>query len=383
MSHKRLEDIRARRTQASEARASRLASLVATPLPAPALINDEPIPITKPVVVQKATSKNIADLVSEQREHRDQREPREPRDQRDSRNQRDSRDLRDQREPTSILKSSRNVGPKPSAPVQPPPKPQSRYEDEEEEDEDVEEVEEVESESEPSEQDDYSQEEEEEDNRSEVSYKSTSSYASTPATSKPKSSKASSQPPAPVETPLPPPQASQKVEKTRGARTKAPASRKREEEQTPVEVDENAEEGRLPKRSMMLLLKSTGVQSIATDVFLTAEEILEDIIVQVLSQSPVVSGSNVHELINQHFKNGDNDLPENTIIPSSKFNRFLQPLLEKYQAAFKRDGGYLFHLFCEAYLCKMMQAADLIASSHKRSRVQGADLTVAYHIYNM
>ena len=71
------------------------------------------------------------------------------------------------------------------------------------------------------------------------------------------------------------------------------------------------------------------------------------------------------------------------MISPTTFDRFARAVFDTKGIVMKRDACYLFHLYCEAYLTKMIKAADLVASASKRSRVQGSDLTIAYHIYNM
>ena len=136
------------------------------------------------------------------------------------------------------------------------------------------------------------------------------------------------------------------------------------------------------KKALYKLIKSTNI-SCASDVIETSKEIVQQVIEECVRVGGPLSSSDVLGLVNFHFKNGEASLPEEIVIPSAVFERFAKPIFQSKNGSYRRDAMYILHLFVEAYIIKMIQAADMIAASNKRSRVTGADVTVAFHIYNL
>ena len=145
---------------------------------------------------------------------------------------------------------------------------------------------------------------------------------------------------------------------------------------------EEKESPLLPKQSLLRLIKSSGIQHISADVVDTSIEVLQNIIESSIVANKVSTTETINQLILKDF-GGDEHLPEEAILPAATFQRFVNTFYQLQNSSIKRDAFFLLHLYCEAYLVKMIKAADIVASNNKRSRLQGADLTVAYHIYNM
>ena len=145
---------------------------------------------------------------------------------------------------------------------------------------------------------------------------------------------------------------------------------------------EEKESPLLPKQSLLRLIKSSGIQHISADVVDTSIEVLQNIIESSIVANKVSTTETINQLIFRDF-GGDEHLPEEAILPAATFQRFVNTFYQLQNSSIKRDAFFLLHLYCEAYLVKMIKAADIVASNNKRSRLQGADLTVAYHIYNM
>jgi histone H3/H4 len=145
---------------------------------------------------------------------------------------------------------------------------------------------------------------------------------------------------------------------------------------------EEKESPLLPKQSLIRLIKSSGIQHISADVVDTSIEILQNIIESSISANKVSTAETINNLIIKDFGD-DKHLPEEAVLPAATFQRFVNSFYLLQNSSIKRDAFFLLHLYCEAYLVKMIKAADIVASNNKRSRIQGADLTVAFHIYNM
>jgi histone H3/H4 len=138
----------------------------------------------------------------------------------------------------------------------------------------------------------------------------------------------------------------------------------------------------LPKQSLIRLIKSTGLQHLSADVIEASIEILQSIVETTIIPGGSVTTDVINKHIEKHFAT-EKDLPEETFLSAPIFQKFVLSFYTPKSATIKRDAFFLLHLYSEAYLLKMIQAADIIASSSKRARIQGADLTVAYHIYNL
>lgn len=139
----------------------------------------------------------------------------------------------------------------------------------------------------------------------------------------------------------------------------------------------------IPKASLLRLLRSSGVSGMNSDVIIASKEVLENILNTVIQEGVCLTSDKIRQHITEHFKEGEDELPEEVQIAPTAFDRFVRPFFQAKQASFKRDASYLLHLFCEAYLIKMVRGADMIAACSKRSRISGGDIAVAYHIYNM
>ena len=160
----------------------------------------------------------------------------------------------------------------------------------------------------------------------------------------------------------------------------APARQPRSEEPEPATILDL-----LPRQSIARLIKSTGVAGAGSmDMIEATREILQEVVQDSVKNVNAINGELVGRLIESHFAS-EADLPEDVCIAPTAFDRFVRAIIaeQDHPIAFKREASYIFHLFCEGYLIKMIKGADLVASSSKRSRIQGGDLTVAYHIYNM
>ena len=142
------------------------------------------------------------------------------------------------------------------------------------------------------------------------------------------------------------------------------------------------EELLLPKQSLIRLIKSTGLQHLSADVIEASIEILQSIVENTIIPGGSVTTDVINKHIEKHFAS-EKDLPEETFLTAPVFQKFVLSFYTPKSATIKRDAFFLLHLYSEAYLLKMISAADIIASSSKRARIQGADLTVAYHIYNL
>lgn len=139
----------------------------------------------------------------------------------------------------------------------------------------------------------------------------------------------------------------------------------------------------IPKQSLAKLIKSITTQSMGSDIIDTCREVLDLVIGSAVQGQSVLNVNLVANLIQTDFKEGDAELPSDVTINPTVFDRFVRAICEKNQVQVKRDAVYLFQLYCETYLLKMVKAADLVAGSARRARIQGSDMTIAYHIFNM
>jgi len=80
---------------------------------------------------------------------------------------------------------------------------------------------------------------------------------------------------------------------------------------------------------------------------------------------------------------GEDDLPEDVVIPHPTFVSIAKAIFAAKNGGFRRDAIILLHLYVEAYVIKMVRAADMIAATNKRSRCQGVDLQLAFAIHNL
>lgn len=139
----------------------------------------------------------------------------------------------------------------------------------------------------------------------------------------------------------------------------------------------------IPKQSLAKLVKSITTQSMGSDIIDTCREVLDLVINSAIQGQNVLNVNLVANLIQTDFKDGDSELSSDVTINPTVFDRFVRAICDKSQVQVKRDAVYLFQLYCETYLLKMVKAADLVAGSARRARIQGSDLTIAYHIFNM
>ncbi|NCY26195.1 MAG: hypothetical protein EBX37_15545, partial [Alphaproteobacteria bacterium] len=135
----------------------------------------------------------------------------------------------------------------------------------------------------------------------------------------------------------------------------------------------------LPKQSLAKLVKSITTQSMGSDIIDTCREVLDLVISNAINNQPVLNVNLVASLIQSDFKDGDAELQQDVTINPTIFDRFVRAICEKHQVQIKRDAVYVFQLYCETYLLKMVKAADLVAGCARRARIQGSDLTIAYH----
>ncbi len=137
---------------------------------------------------------------------------------------------------------------------------------------------------------------------------------------------------------------------------------------------------------MVRLLKASGVGGLFADAIESSKEILQQIIEELCAQTTtgVINIDLVNKNINRHFKNGENDLPEDVYISPSTWDRYAKTITDKKGGiTIRRDASFLLQLYCEGYLLKMVKAAEMVAASSKRGRISGGDLAIAFHIYTM
>ena len=140
----------------------------------------------------------------------------------------------------------------------------------------------------------------------------------------------------------------------------------------------------ISRQALIRLARSSEIAGGLTNDFIDAcQEVLQMLIEDLIQGVDIIRADRVNDFINKNFHNGEQDLPMNTVISPASFDRFLRSICQKASVGFKRDASYLLQLYCEGMIMKLTKAADLVATSGKRSRIQGSDLTVAYHIYNM
>lgn len=142
-------------------------------------------------------------------------------------------------------------------------------------------------------------------------------------------------------------------------------------------------------RGMTSLLKHSGVGgSTGPEVISASHQICEEIIENALDLikafgKEFITGEHVMNIINKHFNEGEKDLIEESFISPQSFNQMLASKLTKINYKIKRDAVYILQLYTESYLLKLISAADLIASSSKRARINATDLSIAFHIRNL
>ncbi len=141
--------------------------------------------------------------------------------------------------------------------------------------------------------------------------------------------------------------------------------------------------GSIPRSQMMKLLKSADVQSLSSDCLDTAFDTLGAIIEDCIKPDAMLASSDVLQFVQYHFNFGEDDLPEDVILPPTVFKDFAMPFFKEKKAGFRRDAIMLLHLFAEAMIRKITIAADMIASVCKRKIIKGEDFTVAFTIYSM
>ena len=142
----------------------------------------------------------------------------------------------------------------------------------------------------------------------------------------------------------------------------------------------------LPRQTIRRLIAKADIKHMASDILDTAEEVLAELISDVVinpANNGVITGGFMHKLINNEFRNEEDELPDEPLLTPNCFQRFITPILQSNARTIKRDAVLLLHLYAEAYLVKMVRAADMVASASKRSRVCGDDLTVAFHIHTL
>lgn len=139
----------------------------------------------------------------------------------------------------------------------------------------------------------------------------------------------------------------------------------------------------ISKRNLLNLIKGSGVESITKDVIDACFEVLEQVIETAIGKRSNFSINDATNMITNQFKNGEEDLPEEVTINTASFQKFASSIFTKHKCSVRREAFFMLHLYCEAYLIKMMKAASVVAKNNSRSRVQGGDLAVAYYIHSM
>lgn len=152
--------------------------------------------------------------------------------------------------------------------------------------------------------------------------------------------------------------------------------------------DEAEDFHHLPRSTLLRLSRSCGVTHVSTDVVPAIRELMGMMVSSILndiskSSNNVLQTSYINQLINNKFKDGEGILSDDTFISNSAFGRFVAPMFQKSQTVVKKDALILLQFYCEAYVMKLVQAGDMIASSGRRARVQGSDITIAYEIHNL
>ena len=170
----------------------------------------------------------------------------------------------------------------------------------------------------------------------------------------------------------------ERVEKVAEPRESREHREAREPQEDAIEASTNA----LPRTSLSRLLKTAGF-GFSQTIIEAATEILQEIVNECIRDKSVTTSDDINKLVNKHFMNGEDDLPEKVVLNESHFSKFVNPLFQARGATCKRDAFYMLHLFCEGFILKMMRAADMVAGNSRRTLIQANDLTIAYNIYSM
>ena len=115
----------------------------------------------------------------------------------------------------------------------------------------------------------------------------------------------------------------------------------------------------------------------------TVRELIDTIINECVKDNGMLTNNDVYGMVQARFKGGEDDLPEDVVIPHPTFVSIAKAIFAAKNGGFRRDAIILLHLYVEAYVIKMVRAADMIAATNKRSRCQGVDLQLAFAIHNL
>lgn len=146
----------------------------------------------------------------------------------------------------------------------------------------------------------------------------------------------------------------------------------------------------LPHAVLLRLCKNNNKYKVSSDITEATAELLEELVKYNCRPNSILTIDHINHCISKDFKNPEEELPEEVVIPPATFQRFALRILQGVNCTAKRDALFLLHLYCEAYLLKMLKAAEMITMACKKTnstsnipRITPIELTVAFHIYNM
>ena len=143
----------------------------------------------------------------------------------------------------------------------------------------------------------------------------------------------------------------------------------------------------IPKKHILQIIKSKGVDSISADCVDEIKDILQDFtthMFELFSEGDkivIAERDDIKSYISLFIEDEDKEMVDELILSPKDIERAVMDIAEGYNVRIKKDVVYIVHTFLESILAKVIIGAKMINDMSKTKRISGKELRTAYKIY--
>ena len=143
----------------------------------------------------------------------------------------------------------------------------------------------------------------------------------------------------------------------------------------------------IPKKHILQIIKSKGVDSISADCVDEIKDILQDFtthMFELFSEGDkivIAERDDIKSYISLFIEDEDKEMVDELILSPKDIERAVMDIAEGYNVRIKKDVVYIVHTFLESILAKVIIGAKMINDMSKTKRISGKELKTSYKIY--
>jgi len=141
----------------------------------------------------------------------------------------------------------------------------------------------------------------------------------------------------------------------------------------------------ISEKSLLKMLKREDVSRINSTIYGAILDVMykftEAVVRELAEEIKVITSSDIEIIMERYVEDDEKELPEEGLIATTDFEQSIVKIVSDSKVGIKKSALFVFQLYIECIIGKIIRGAKLVAEACKRQRTGGEDIYTAFQIY--